>query len=647
MPNKTTPQKGMQQNRTIDLAVREVKNDERRVTVSFSSEQAVDRWYGLEVLSHDDGCVDLTRLNDIGVSLFNHDRSYVLGKIENASIDVASKRCTCDIVFDADPEADKIFQKVQSGTLKGVSVGYSVDNWEEVAAGKMSTNGRFAGPCYVAVRWAPFEVSIVSIPADDTVGVGRELESTETVPVINRTDISNEEDERTMANPNTNSNANTNLSNQTNPQNADLAAERQAAIAAERQRVNDISDLCREFEIPADEYIRSDLNIDQVRTKVLERLKEQRKPSAVGSGVIITADEVDKFRSAASDSILLRAGKVIEKPSDGARDLRGMKLRDLAIECLARSGVANAYRFDNDRLYREALTPDGQFAAILSDSVNKSMATAYKAANTTFESWTAKGSNPDFKASTHYQISEAGDLTKMTQSGEFTFDEMKDNGVSKAIATFGKSWGITRQALINDDIGVLTRIPEAYVRASKRGINKLVYQMIGNNPKIYDNKQLFHNEHNNIGSTPGGIGTNTIGNGRMMMRKQKNLRGKETLNIAPTYLIVPSTLETDAEKFLLSLSDPESQNSGVVNIFRNSLTLVVDAELDSYSEKAWYLAANPSDIDTVEVTYLNGDEAPKVESAVGFDFLGMKFRIYIDYGVTVLDYRGLHRNNGQ
>lgn len=170
------PKTGIQQNRTFDMAIRAVKADERRVTVSFSSELAVNRWYGVEILQHDEGNVNLERLNNIGVALFNHDRNYVLGKIENARLAADEKRTYADIVFDTDPDADLIYQKVQNGTLKGVSVGYSVDVWEEVAAGKMSSNGRFTGPAYVAVKWTPLEISIVSVPADDTVGVGRNME---------------------------------------------------------------------------------------------------------------------------------------------------------------------------------------------------------------------------------------------------------------------------------------------------------------------------------------------------------------------------------------------------------------------------------------------------------------------------------------
>ena len=72
---------------------------------------------------------------------------------------------------------------------------------------------------------------------------------------------------------------------------------------------------------------------------------------------------------------------------------------------------------------------------------------------------------------------------------------------------------------------------------------------------------------------------------------------------------------------------------------------MVDAELTD--PKAWYLAAAPTDIDGIMVSYLNGDPAPKLESQVGFDYLGIKYRIYMDYGVDVIDYRGLYKNAGK
>ena len=174
MPERSRPRVGIQPDRMVSYEIRAVNVDERRITVSFSSEQAVPRYWGQEILQHDEGSVNLERLNNIGVALFNHDRSYVIGKVENAKLAADEKRTYADIVFDSDPEAELIFQKVQSGSLKGVSVGYSVDVWEEIMPGKTSSNGRFAGPCDVATRWTPMEISIVSVPADDSVGVGRE-----------------------------------------------------------------------------------------------------------------------------------------------------------------------------------------------------------------------------------------------------------------------------------------------------------------------------------------------------------------------------------------------------------------------------------------------------------------------------------------
>lgn len=150
------------------------EGNERRVEISFSSEEPYLRWYdSTEILEHSEDSVDLKRLNDIGVLLFNHQRNAVIGKIIKAWIE--NERGYAVVEFDDDEESNKIFEKVKSGTLKGVSVGYIVNSWEEVAVNKKSSDGRFTGPCYIAKRWEPYEISIVSIPADPGVGIGREL----------------------------------------------------------------------------------------------------------------------------------------------------------------------------------------------------------------------------------------------------------------------------------------------------------------------------------------------------------------------------------------------------------------------------------------------------------------------------------------
>ena len=612
--------------RSITAEINNINEDDRSIELSFSSEKPVTRWFGSEILSHDTTAVDLVRLNEIGVLLFNHNRNEVIGKVEKAWIDEVERKGRAIVRFDEDDESEKIFQKVKNETLRGVSVGYTVDAWEEVKNGKVSSNGRFIGPCDVATRWVPNEISIVSVPADENVGVGRGLDND------SEDNSQNEEETEGEGERGMDENTNKNSSN-----------ERQI-LELERQRVSEINSLCREFNVDGQKFIDDGSSVDSVRSHILEHLRSKKAP--LQGSVQVTNDENDKFREAVSDSILMRAGMKVEKVAPGATDLRGLRLRDIAIECLRNQGISDASRYDNEKLFREALTPGSNFSAILDNTVNKSMKTAYNAQTSTYKEWVSTGSNPDFKATTKYQISEAGDLKLITENGEFEHDEMKDEGVKTSLLTYGKSFSISRQALINDDISIITKLPQAYVRAADRGINKLVYQMLGGNHKIYDNVELFHSKHANLAKTVGGISVETVGEARRAMRTQKNLRGNETLNIAPQFLIVPAALETQAAQFLTSISDPAFNNSNIVNPFNNKLKLIVDPELDLYSENAWYLASSPLDCDTIEVTYLNGTDMPTLESAISFDNLGMKWRIYMDYGVTAIDYRGLYKNAG-
>lgn len=166
-------------NLTRDFCLNELtrvngEGNERKFKISFSSEEPYERYFGPEILDHTDGCVELSRLNEIGCVLFNHKRDVVIGKIISAKVE--NNRGIAEIEFDTDDESEKIYQKVLSGTLKGVSVGYAVKVWEEVLANSTSSDGRFKGPASIAKKWMPYEISIVSVPADATIGVGREIE---------------------------------------------------------------------------------------------------------------------------------------------------------------------------------------------------------------------------------------------------------------------------------------------------------------------------------------------------------------------------------------------------------------------------------------------------------------------------------------
>jgi len=161
--------------RSYEIKRAAVDEDARSVDVSFSSETPVRRWFGDEYLLHGKGNVDLIRLKTMGSALLNHNPSIIVGAVENPRID--DKRGMASVVFDDDDDGNRAFGKVKSGSLKGISVGYQVQKFRDVTEDEeyeLDDGRKIKGPAMVALRWAPYEISFTPIPADSTVGVGRE-----------------------------------------------------------------------------------------------------------------------------------------------------------------------------------------------------------------------------------------------------------------------------------------------------------------------------------------------------------------------------------------------------------------------------------------------------------------------------------------
>lgn len=149
--------------------VRTLDDSTRTVELSFSSETPVERWGASEILSHKSGAVMLERLNKTGCLLYNHNRDKVIGKVIKAS--VKNRRGIATVQFDDDDESLIYYNKVKNGTLRNVSVGYIVHEQQRTATGKDET----MHVTYTATKWEPIEISIVSVPADISVGVGRSV----------------------------------------------------------------------------------------------------------------------------------------------------------------------------------------------------------------------------------------------------------------------------------------------------------------------------------------------------------------------------------------------------------------------------------------------------------------------------------------
>lgn len=159
--------------------IRLIDEEKRIVELSFSSETPVKRYGASEILSHKKSAVMLERINTTGCLLFNHNRDKVVGKIIKAKIE--NKRGVARVQFDTDEESEIIYNKVKNETLRGVSVGYCIHEYSREVTGE----GEELQVTYTVTLWEPLEISIVSVPADISVGVGRSAEENETRGVSN------------------------------------------------------------------------------------------------------------------------------------------------------------------------------------------------------------------------------------------------------------------------------------------------------------------------------------------------------------------------------------------------------------------------------------------------------------------------------
>ena len=615
-----------------ETTIDQVDTDSRTVELSFSSETPYGRWFGDEILCHDEECINLERFNNgLGTLLFNHDRDAVVGHIEKVWIE--DNRGKALVRFDEDEQSDTIFQKVQSGTLQGVSVGYSIKRYEVLDdKDSVSSNGRFKGPdTYVVTDWEPLEISIVSVPADATVGVGRSAEEIHTS--IDTQEETKRMDEKAIV---------TTEEVKSTPVETGITQEDlQKAMEQERKRTSEITALFRDFDVEgADEAIVMGVSVDEARAMVMDQLRARNK----GVSVTMGEAESDKFRAAAQDAVLMAAGIPVADAAPGANELRGYSMIELARESLQRENVKANFG-DNMELARQAINSTSTFPAIMSNLANKSVMTGFNEAETTFQIWAGKGSNRDFKEAARVALSEAGNLELVPEGGQFQQDFLGEASARTKVATYGKLFSLTRQAIINDDLGLFSKIATKYGSAAKRLVNKMVYAQLTGNVKMQDNVALFDAKHGNVATTGEALSVKAIAKAITAMRRQKGITGEATLNITPKYLVVPPELEMVAYQIVNSTAAVDGVNSGVVNPYKGRFVVVADAELTD--PDAWYLVADASQHDTIEVTYLNGVETPRLETRQGFDVDGIEYKVAFDCGVSALDFRGVFKNAGK
>jgi HK97 family phage major capsid protein/HK97 family phage prohead protease len=294
-----------------------IDEEARTVEFSFSSEYPVDRWFGKEVLSHERGAADLGRLNGGANLLWNHDPDRVLGVVETAEIR-ADRKGYVKTRFSKTAFSEEKFREVADKILRNVSFGYRVNEMTQVNPGVKDQE-----PEYLATKWMPFEVSIVSIPADPTVGIGR-ADGNEEIDVRITT-----LGEREKMPP---------IEKAEDPKPAvDTAALRSEAMQAERARIAAITILGDKFgqaEL-ARQLVSGGQSIEEARAAVLERLGIERKPLTGNEGVVgLTDKEVRSFS-------FLRALHALANPHDRAAQEAASFERECSVAAEKKAGKSS------------------------------------------------------------------------------------------------------------------------------------------------------------------------------------------------------------------------------------------------------------------------------------------------------------------
>ncbi|MGE0919446.1 prohead protease/major capsid protein fusion protein [Trichlorobacter lovleyi] len=563
-------------------------------------------------------------------------------------------------VYSSVPEAEGPWIKTEEGHLTDYSVGrrdlastYIPDGQTQTIGGKS-----FTGPVRVVTSWIPKEMSVCPIGADDT-AKARAAAPPQTTPekekkmdeklrkYLERRGLpvtaTEEEANRFFDALDTRSETPPAVVAPAQPSADETRAAAEKDVAA---RMTEIVALCDRHDIPAEkrnEYLKPGVSVETVRKEILDGMVERAAKVNPGfKAVTVGADERDKFRAAAEHSVLIRADRAVDNPASGATDLVGFSLRELARESLRVAGQSITGN-PMDMIGRALTTSD--LPAILANVANRSLFEGYAAADETWQTWCGIGSASDFKTNTIARVGEMDDLDEIGEEDEYKYGKRSDGKEEYKIATFGKLFSISRQTIINDDLGALTDIPAAFGEAWSRKVGDIAYAVLIANSAMGDGVALFHADHSNLG-TAGVVSETTIAEGIKLMKLQKDISGKRRLNIRPQFFIAPVALEGSAEIFFTSnqFAGADAAATRTNPYAGTRFTRVFESRLDDASSKNWYLAGPKGK--TVKVFFLNGQQGPYLETKQGWSTDGVEFKVRGDAAAKAVDWKAMIKNAG-
>ena len=601
------------------------------------------------------GC-RLERLNNGAPVLDSHMSRGVqsqMGVVRNAWTNKTNGVAT--LQFSKREDVTRVWEDVRSGIIQNLSPGLWIYSKKETTPTGQQRKE------FTATDWEPFEISLVPVPAD----ANTTFMSAETRPPAQPTALETQRasaptKEKPVMETTTQAAGEEARQNEVN-----LAAARDEAVKAERLRATNIRTIALPFQLEeafVTALIDDGSSVEIARERIMTKLAAQYTATPINPTnptVTMTADETDKRRAGMEASILFRGDPGDATLREAGRDYAGLTLVDVARECLEAVGVktrgmnrgeiarvALQGRFGAEQYFSNtgAMTTS-DFPNILANVANKTLRKAYEAAPRTFTPFCRQVSASDFKPINRVQLSDVPTLPKVNEKGEFHRTALSDSKETYKLATFGEIVAITRQVIVNDDLQALTRVPAGLGQAAANLESDTVWAVITGNPNMADGLAMFHATHKNLNAT-NPLALAGLGAARTALRVQKAPKGT-VLNLQPRYLIVPAALEQTADQLIYPINLAVTAVTGVVPTWIQSLTKIVEGRLDAVATVGvtnWFMAVEPSQIDTIEYCYLEGQQGVYIETRQGFDVDGVEVKARLDFAAGPIDFRGLCKN---
>ncbi len=659
--------------RAAELLPASFNEEARTVEVIWSTGARVRR-YGFfdtydEELSLDPGAVRLERLNAGGPFLADHKASVasVLGSVVPGSVAIEKGRAVAAIRLTEREDAAGIVSDIRAGHIKAVSVGYRVHKYEITE----SDNGP---DLYRAVDWEPLEISAVPLGADPGAGF-RSAEAVNPCIVIRadapKAAATAATKEADMADENARAENTDGAEVQNANQNGSAAETRVDNVSAvdpamadqvraqEQERITTIAGLVDRFKLErslADDLIKRNVSVADARKVILDKLAERDARGVGHSQVSMPAGGLDATvtrREALAEAILHRAQPQAFPMTDRAREYRGMRLIDVARDCLETAGTRTRGMTPNEIAYTatrsSGLQSTSDFPLILAAVAGKRLRQAYAGTPRTFTMWARGVTATDFKPMYPTQVGNFPALKPVMEGAEFSYGSIAEGRESYQLATYGRIVALTRQAIINDDLRAFDR---ALGTAGQRAADlesAIVYNVLLANANLADGTALFHANHGNVG-TAGVISETSWSEAWEKMTQQKDLgdatgADKEYIDARPRFALVPPGQRAIEARKMIAATTPAK--SADVNPFTGALQVIEEPRLfKTGGPQPWYLAADPNLVDTVEFAHLEGQTEPFLDQRAGFEVDGVEIKIRHDFAAKALDFRGLFYNAG-